>query len=356
MSFAHSFAADVPVHSIDLDRPAAERWRDVIAAERAGVRALFDAGIADAKREVKKVVRSSTLTDLLVAGAPYPIALLYRLSKGRYREEIDAWAQGLGLSSANLTFMQCMYELSHLGPKGAATLGCSAGIAQDAKLGLVHVRTLDWNVPGMGDLTRLFRFHRGARDFFVVGIPGMVGALSGMVPGGFSATINWAPPAANPFFYYGPLFHLRHVLETCDTFAAAVNELSTTRLASSVFYTICGVKPGEACVVEYVKTGAGHRRSCRVRKIESTPLVQTNHYQHPDHEQYNGAVHAGASALLASSRARADQLRAALSGLRADRVEDFLGALDGQPVDNEETRQKMAFHPASGRLAVTREI
>ena len=40
----------------------------------------------------------------------------------------------------------------------------------------------------------------------------MVGVLSGMLPGAYSATINWAPPARAPTFRFGPTFLLRDAM------------------------------------------------------------------------------------------------------------------------------------------------
>src|SRR6516162_8776918 len=103
--------------------------------------------------------------------------------------------------------------------------GCTTGVRWADGLGLVHVRTLDWPLPAMGSATRLFRFRRGAREFVAVGVPSQVSVLSGMLPGAYSVSINWAPPAAMPSFEFGPAFLVRQTLETCDSYAAAVQAL-----------------------------------------------------------------------------------------------------------------------------------
>lgn len=60
--------------------------------------------------------------------------------------------------------------------------------------------------------------------------------LSGMVPGGYSATIDYAPPTFMPGFDFGPLFLLRHVFETCDTYDDACYTLSHTKLSANVLF------------------------------------------------------------------------------------------------------------------------
>lgn len=350
------YSDDIKSYDLDLTLPPRELWRDVIAADSDTARRLFQTGWTVAEEQVRMATHSGLITRMLLGLVPSPIAMFYKLSKGRYVEEINAWADALKLDRSLMIFMQCMYELSHLGPKGAAVLGCSAGVKWIENVGLVHVRTLDWNVEGMGEATRLFNFHKDNRRFTVVGMPGLVGALSGMVPGGFSATINWAPPATNPFFYFGPLFQLRHVLETCDTYKQAVDLLTTTRFSTSVFFTVCGVQREEACVIEYIKTSAWGGRQCRMRRIENSPITQSNHYQHPDFAGYNGAVDTKRSALLSTSRERAATLSDLLAGARAKSPGDLLSVLNVYPVENDETRQKMIFCPARGEVKVWREV
>src|SRR4051812_846480 len=207
------FAADVPTYTIDLEAPEALRWAEVIAAERDAAARL----LAEAVREFERV------PELLRRA----FARLYQLSGGLYRGEIGAWADALGASVGTVTFLNCAYELSHLRPP--RLFGCTAGVRWTERLGPVHVRNLDWPLDSLGDGTRLFRFRRGERDFFVVGAPGQVGVLSGMLPGAYSVTINWAPPAGTPSFgRLGPTFLLREVLELRNSYATAVEALRKT--------------------------------------------------------------------------------------------------------------------------------
>jgi hypothetical protein len=221
---------------------------------------------------------------------------------------------------------------------------------------MIHTRTLDWAFESIGPATRIFEFRRGARKHFVVGMPGLVSALSGMVPGGFSVTINWAPPASLPFFYLGPLIELRDVFETCDTYAQAVARLRDTRLATSVFFTVCGVNRGEACVIEHVKTRHLGGNEVRVREPDDSVIAQSNHYQHPDFARFNPRIENSRSMLIRTSSERAAKLAAALKAAPASQsLDDFEKCLCDSPVENIETRQKMIFCPARGELKVWRE-
>lgn len=350
------YVSDVPTRVIDLELPPSRRWADCIAQDRDVARRLLECGWDDAMAEAEKnkgVPRR--LLELGAAAVRGPFHLAYRASGGRHMDEIRAWARALDANLSHLVMMQCMYELSHLAPERPA-LGCSAGARWYATLGMVHVRTLDWAFAAIGPATRIFEWRRGARRHYTVGMPGMVGALSGMVPGGYSVTINWAPPVALPFFFLGPLFELRACLEECDTYTQAVERLRTSRLASSVFFTICGAKRGEACVVERVKTRLRGGHEAAVREIGDDAIAQSNHYQSDALARFNPDFAADSTLLMRTTRARAQLLAERLRARdELASLEDAQDVLLEDPVCNAETRQMMVFCPARGEVRVWRE-
>jgi hypothetical protein len=333
------FSADVPTYTIDLELPEELRWRDVIAAERATAGQL----VAEAGREFERVPE-------LVRRV---FARLYQFSGGLYRGEIQAWADALGVSAGTVTLLNCAYELSHIRlPK---PFGCTAGVRWAEGLGPIHVRNLDWPLEGLGDATRLFRFRRGSRAFLVIGAPGQVGVLSGMLPGAYSATINWAPPAGYPSFRFGPAFLLRDTLETRDSYAAAVEALRKTHVSASVFFTVCGIEPGEACVIERTP------RSAVVRPLDGPALVQANHHVGARFAKNNADLDDVAENEQEFSRegsaARADALAGALASAGAPGVlEEAARVLDLGPVLNKFTCQQMAFCPRTGEVRLWRRL
>ena len=333
------FTSQTPEHVVDLDLPEAERWAKTIAAEKENARKLIDRAAADLER-VPRIARWS-------------FGQLYRMFGGLYQGEIKAWAEALGVSVGTATMLNCLYELSHLPqPK---FLGCTAGVRWIEGHGMVHVRTLDWPIEGMGEVTRLFRFKKGDREFLSVAMPGQVGMLSGMLPGAYSVTINWAPPAALPNFEFGPGFLLRDVFETCDTFAAAVERLQNTPLSTSVFYTVCGTEKNQACVIERTQRGAA------VRPFANPALVQANHHIAPTFAKNNEAIREvppeeevfsidGSSKRVTIMQERLAALPSACS------LEAAAAPLDIPTVLNSQTCQKMVFCPASGEIKVWRLV
>jgi hypothetical protein len=322
------FAADVPMYSIDLEVSEALRWQEVIVAERTAARRL----IAEAAHDFERV--PELLRRLF--------ARLYQLSGGLYRGEIQAWADALGVSAGTVTLLNCAYELSYV--RLPRPFGCTAGVRWVEGLGPVHVRNLDWPLASLGDATCVFRFRRGGRTFVVVGAPGQVGVLSGMLPGAYSVTINWAPPASPPTFRFGPAFLLRDTLETCNSYAAAVAALQKTPLSASVFFTVCGTEPGQACVIERVP------RSAVVRSLDGPALVQANHHVAARFAANNADLEDVAEDEQEFSRegsaARAEALAQALAAAdEPEALEEAARVLDAGPVLNKFTCQQMAFCP-----------
>jgi predicted choloylglycine hydrolase len=327
------FSSEIPTFVIDLDKAEATRWSSVIASCREPALKL----LAEAGHELRYVPQ---LVQKL-------FAWLYGFRGGMFTGEIAALAKGFGISPGTATVLNCAYELSHLHfPK---LLGCTAGVRFVEGQGMVHVRTLDWPLPAMGPATCLFRFRKGAREFVAVGVPGQVGVLSGMVPGAYSVTINWAPPGRNPNFNWGPTFFLRHVLSTCDTYAQAVAALRDTPLSTSVFFTVCGAKPGEACVIERAQYKA------IVRKPADGVLVQANHHEAQCFVRNNARIAEMESAeFMVESGDRAIQLTQALAAFNS--AVHPVSVLDQKPVCNPDTVQKMVFYPAAGKVEIWKRV
>jgi hypothetical protein len=333
------FAADVPTYTIDLERPEPLRWAEVVAAERASAARLVAEAAGDLRRVPEWVRRA--------------FARLYQLSGGLYHGEIQAWADALGVSAGTVTLLNCAYELSHL--RLPRPFGCTAGVRWAEGLGPVHLRNLDWPLAGLGDATCLFRFRRGGREFLVVGAPGQVGVLSGMLPRAYSVTINWAPPAGAPSFRFGPAFLLRDTLETRDSYAAAVETLRKTPVSASVFFTVCGTEPGQACVIERTP------RSAVVRPPDGPALVQANHHVAARFAANNADLDEVEEDEQEFSRegsaARADALARALAAPGGPAaLEEAARVLDAGPVLNKFTCQQMAFCPRTGGVRVWRRL
>src|SRR5262245_711854 len=173
--------------SVHLGRPPSAMWNDVIARDREAMRALFEEGANEIRKRVGGVMCN------VIKG---PFLVLYytkvRASRGALLDESNTLARAIGSSKAarrTMATLERAYSLSHLG-------GCTAAVVRDPRHDMVHLRCLDWHMARqeIAGATRIFEFEKDGRLVFrAVGIAGMVGVLSGVRPGVFSATINFAP-------------------------------------------------------------------------------------------------------------------------------------------------------------------
>jgi hypothetical protein len=326
--------ATVPTYVIDLERPEAKRWDEVISREKATAGQL----VREAAAEFERVPEF----------ARWIFARLYQAFGGLYRAEIGAWAEALGVSVGTVTMLNCAYELSHV--RLPRLFGCTAGVCWADGLGMVHVRNLDWPLAGMGGATCLFRFRRGTREFVAVGVPGQVNVLSGMLPGAYSVTVNWAPPVSRPSFDFGPAFLVRDTLETCDSYGAAVERLRHTPLSTSVFFTVCGTEKGQACVIERTQRGAA------VREMAGPALAQANHHIAAPFVRNNKVLaEVEEEGFHEDSGRRAECLSRALTEVGpALTLDETATVLNLPPVLNGYTVQRMAFCPRTGDVRVWR--
>jgi len=331
------YTADIPHYYVNLDLPEKYRWSNVIEYEGGVAQELAEAACEEME-EVTDLIRSPVLKASFFA--------LYRMFGGLYGGEIRAWAKTMGISSATAAVLNCTYELSHVAEGIMQPFGCTAGVRWlPNEKRMVHVRSMDWPLGEIGDATRRFIFHKGGHIFVSVGVPGFVGVLSGMVPGAYSVTINWAPPQGMPEFSFGPSFLLRHVMETCKTYDEAVEALCETELATTVFYTVCGTRKKEACVIERTP------EEYLVREIGNQHcLVQANHHVGHDFLELNEVIKVdeGDGTIFEDSRCRASTMRKKLN--RAKTITGAISALKSPPVENDFSYQQMIFCPAQSEM------
>lgn len=330
---------------VPLDRASGKvRWGEVIARESKTAAKLIEAAW-------KLYPSTVQLLEPVFAEA-------YREFDGAYIGELEVWAKALGIPFGQLALVNCAYEVDHVGDTlSIGEIGemlfkrlfaCSAGVVELEGGEPVHLRNLDWPISGMGDATRVFEFTKAKRRFVTVGFPGFVGALSGMLPGAYSVSINWAPPNRTPSFDHSPSLLLRQTLESCDTYEKALTHLRRTKLSTSVFYTLCGTAKGEGCVIERTPDKES------VRELSDGYVAVTNHYRE------NGAFKAHNEKLAQLKNEdflvqnTFDRLKDLTNSVKRVigtpwSAEKLFGALDGgRDVTNYETCQRILFRPRTG--------
>lgn len=335
------YISRTPTYEIDLSRPARQRWNDVVDNEIDNIDYLL--------REARE---SCELPSWLFEITSRVVGSQYEQYVGRHLKEMEGFSRRTGESLSSIITLNYLYELSHFDWESfGSPFGCTAGMKHITGMGMVHVRSMDWPIEAIGEMTRIFRFRCPGHDFISIGVPGYFGVLSGMVPGEYSAAINWAPPTGDVLYDASPSTLLRDTLTKCHSYEQAKRMLSETSISTPVFFTLCG--RDDACVIERQTDCAVIREMGRKKS-----LVQANHHMVEEFEDNNEEItwvdEDDEVSLLEDSEERYSVMRRELN--KAKTIKGLFKCLNTEPVKNEESYQQMIFIPVSGDYFVKRLV
>ena len=361
----------MPIIKVDLSLPPEERWQHLSKYMRRAGRTLARRTVAEMGNERLRILAGHLVDAATVARNPYrdEIFTLARLMGTPRRQALTAnfayevnqvacW--GFDLWEKHSPRIAELWEQVRSTPSAVLDsvrtgiqrgMACTAGAAYYPKLGMVHVRTLDWDLQGMGRHAVIWHcVGATAGEYFSIGWPGYVGVLSGMAPGRFSATINQAFPVSTPTLEWPPSHLLRYVFENCGSYGDALATLEATPVCFPAFVMLVGVKPGEAAVVELTtKRNVIHRMNRKRQPIAIANDYLTGEWRSEfdlsgktlrAHERGEWSEHRRNRMLVELKRRRPSSIGRAMSSIQTDWIE------------NECTMQQMAFLPATGELLV----
>lgn len=270
---------------------------------------------------------------------------LHVLLGSAYGDEIDDLAKVLGIDPADLLVANLGYDLAN-------SVGCSTFVQASGGAPL-HARNLDWVFPG--NLLRRYTTVVRVRDapcgpYALVTWPGFFGALTAIAPGRFSVTVNYVIHAteSSPAAALGRAIRgrwpvpwaVRRAMDEARSFRQAVRLLATVDLMSPVLFTVAGVAPGEAVVVE--RGSADHA----LREAQAGTVCVTNHYVTAEHQDDN-ARREGTDTV--------ERLRHLQETLAGGPRLDSRGAvrlLSDATLLRDTTQQQVAMVPGTGELVV----
>jgi hypothetical protein len=325
----------------------------LIEAGQGGALALYQAAPNDAAALVATALGAHPL---LAAAARSGDRVSRRWLERRdnpYLAEIEAVARGIGRPGVWL--LNIVYEWA-----------CSTGAGPDpGGPGNRMIRVLDWGLPGIGRYVVVGRHATPWGPYFNISWPGYVGVLTAMAPGRFSVAINQAPRRVSKAGRWPaevasrvrmlrlrdglPAAHLlRRVCETAPDFRAARAMLADESLvlATPAIFTVSGIEPDEAAIVEAL----GRRRAVRLASDAADRIVATaNEWQTSDWpgdgKRYSGRCCPDLDP-AADNRQRRVDLRALLRA-------DFAGLADLRPpVLNAHTVLVATMNARQGSLTV----
>ena len=234
----------VPRFIVDLDESAETRWAPVVnqyQQELLGLRSKF-------RQDIAEMVGPAALKILDSLGASLS-NFAYRFVK--YGAEIKGIAKLSGLPLQEILVIQFMYEAC-----AACTSIVSNGEGPDGQP--CHIRTMDWEMPALKALTIEVEFYKDKKPLYICTTwPGYIGVLTGMKANAFSSSVNfrvtgdsYVTNLKNALGYCWPVgFLLRAVLEEESNYTTAVRYLANSELISPVYFTCCGLRPNEGCIV-----------------------------------------------------------------------------------------------------------
>lgn len=174
-----------------------------------------------------------------------------------YREEIHALPSLIGRPGP------VAFSLSY-------EFGCTARVFDDGTAPRV-LRVLDWPFHGLGQRIEVVHLSGLAGNWVTATWPGIMGILHGAAPGRFAITLNQAPERRTGFGRAAdwaaskrrflrqtglpPPHLLRQVFEQAPDYATARRMLTAIPVAVPVIFTLAGIEPGQACVIERIETG-----------------------------------------------------------------------------------------------------
>jgi N-acylethanolamine-hydrolysing acid amidase len=194
------------------------------------------------------------------------------LGRVYYGEELKAISARSGVKLGRLVILQLMYEAA----------SCCTSIVVPGPDGVPrHIRTMDWGMDLLADLTIEIEFVKGGKTLYIATTwAGYVGILTGIKPSNFSVSVNfrvtgdsmWTniKKAATACWPIG--FLLREVFESAPDYDTAISWLSNSKLIAPCYFTVCGTKPGEGALL--TRNRQGVEQLWELGK--AGPIVQTN--------------------------------------------------------------------------------
>lgn len=349
----------IPIITVDLDLPAEERWADV-------PKSLQQAGL--------RLVRKMKKDDPTKGVAGHMLRLVTK-AVNPYRDDIKAWATLLNTGMGDVVAANFTYELvmaAHAAGdrresaaekakstwkkiKKATGLGCTSGAGWSREEGMIHLRTLDWPLAGLGKSIVVFHMiNAPAGDYYNIAFPGFVGVLTGFAPGRFSASINYATPDSLPSLGWPPSHLMRHVFEECGSYSEALQTLNGTLTGCPALITLVGTKRNEAAIIE-----CSGKRNRVFSMTKSQPIAISNDYLSGDLRKARNDL--GPKAVLPNETApeqeifAPDRRNSMLKRLKASPLTSAKSAqkvINSHPIRNTETKIQVTMAPRSGSLVV----
>jgi hypothetical protein len=213
---------------------------------------IFEPQIKKIDTAIRSVIQEKPFGMKLIAAAS---KRLKSFSEKMYKkEELEDICRELQLDPGLFSLMQILYSV----------FAACTSIAVRTQTGIQMIRTMDWDMPFLEDMTVKLNLMDPNQKCVGRAIvwPGCIGMYTVEKPGAYTISINFREKGSSPLsnlkrLYSGgaqgkadeagapcgvwtPDFLLRHILETCESYEEAFRLLATTPLTAPCYFTMTG--------------------------------------------------------------------------------------------------------------------
>lgn len=316
---SYSKATSVKTYTIDLDAPAADRWKHVVS---------------DYKDGIHKILQ---YCDQILGSLSYPASWLSWSFANYvfYIDELNGIAEETNIDVSNLILMQLCYEVC----------ACCTSVIFDTPKAALHFRTMDWSMPELKEITFNARFIKGGETLYTATTwAGYVGVMTACRKDIGSVSLNYRRANDGIMSNLSSMiagswpagFLIRHSIETANDYDQLKSYLSKSKLISPCYLTICGPTPKTGRIL--VRNREGLDISYKMSDLHY--LVQTN----IDHDK----IEESDNILMSKERLAKTYELLGANAENINNLGDLFRVLFVYPILNSETIYVTIMSPESG--------
>lgn len=281
------YQGDVPVLTIDAETPFKAGWaQGTLLADQ-----------LKAVRSATSFVLNTLLKEPGAEDLPDVMAAIRRKIPQEYLEEMEGlvagynakqqgWlTQGEKLTVDELILLNLMPDRLHFIPAGhqnyernsytqIAQAACTAILTKDEKLGPTFARNMDWPAFGIAGTYSLVINRKNKEknlSTVEVGMPGVMGTLTGLNSAGLALAMNVCPGSSLSIEGMPSIFYNRLCLESCSSLEEADSFVNTTNPLGPYHLSIADQNDAKSFHFFQGEGNSHLKRNCT-----SEPLVTTN--------------------------------------------------------------------------------
>ncbi|CAF3873076.1 unnamed protein product [Rotaria sordida] len=270
-----------PRFVVNLDSPPMLRWQHILRLYRDQLREVekkIDSMVSEIVGQWMGPMFENVLSTIM-AGITQ-LGLVY------YGQELKGFSRDTGMPLGKLVMIQFVYECFAC---------CTSIVCQDEQTNTpMHIRTMDWGLDFLKQLTIDVDFQRNGQTVFKgTTWIGYVGILTGMrVQNGYSVSVNFRHTGGQlttnlktALASGWPIgFLVREILESTHNYELAVEQLAQSSIIAPCYFTICGTSQSKT--LGTLLTRKQTLEENRWTVSEHGSIIQTNidHWSSEKHE------------------------------------------------------------------------